>query len=62
MLLNDEERQSANHGDGAKVTHQNLVGVNKLLIGVEADTSRNSDTDGICNDDQSRACDVDEVI
>lgn len=61
MLLHDEEGHGADDSDGAKVAEQHAVG-GDLLVVLEADAGRDADGDGVGDDDNGRACDVDQVV
>lgn len=60
--MDDEERQSANDGDGTEVAHQHTVGGDELLVSAVAEASDDANSDGIENGHESRADDVHQIV
>lgn len=61
VLLDNEEGNRADEGDGAKVAEKHAVGED-LLVVVVADASRDADGNGVGDDDNGRTGDVDQVV
>lgn len=61
VLLDDEEGHGADDGDGAKVAEQHAVRGDLLVI-LEADASRDANSNGVGDDDNGRSGDVDQVV
>lgn len=62
MLLNKKERDSENDRESTEIAHQYIVRSNELFRAVEADAGRNTDCDGVEDDDEGRAGNVAQII
>lgn len=62
MLLHKEERNSADECEGTKVSHENTVSLDKLLVGAESNRCRDTDGDSVGDHDQSGTSDVAKIV